>query len=65
MQMGIPAQIDPPGYRRCQSFEVRGANVKPMSAYPLSKTENSPELVHNFLGGAQIHIKKIHKCHAW
>ena len=33
-----------------------GVNVKPLSTYPLSKTENSSKLVHYFLGTAQIHI---------
>ena len=43
-------------HRRRQSFEVRGANVKSVSTYPLSKTENSSDLVHYFLEGSEIHI---------
>ena len=32
-----------------------------MSTYPLSKTENSSDLVHYFREGPQIHILKINK----
>ena len=48
-------------HRRRQSFRVRGANVKPVSTYTLSKTENSSDLVHYFWGWApnsQLKIKK-------
>ena len=39
----------------------RGTNVKPLSTYTLSKSENSPDLAQYFLGGARnshLEIKK-------
>ena len=54
------------GHRHRQSFEVRGANVKSVSTYPLSKTENSSDLVHYFFNrGPEYTLKsKIKKYHA-
>ena len=46
-----------------------GVNGKPVSTYPLSKTENSSGLVHYFFGrGLKFTIKiknKCKKCHFW
>ena len=44
-------------HRRRQSSEVRGANFN-LSTYPLSKTENSSDLVHYFWEWPQIQFLK-------
>ena len=50
-------------HRRRQSFQAGGGGGKRKTGptYPLSKSENSSDLVQYVLGGAQIHNKKINE----
>ena len=52
--------IDLIGVARVLRLEGGGANEKPVSTYPLLKTENSSDLVHYFVGGApKLHLKNV------